>query len=62
MTQFYAGSISEKVLKTQKKIFSNETLFSHSIFVVLGRELLAKLSIVTKIFGLEMIKGAGAPS
>ena len=49
VTQFYSGSISENVLKTEKKM-SNETLFSQPIFVVLGRELLAKFSIVTKIF------------
>ena len=47
-----------KGLKNSKKIFSNETLFLQPIFVVLGRELLAKFSIVTNIFGLEIAKGA----
>ena len=53
VTQFYSGPISENVLKKkQKKIFSNETLFSQPIFVVLGRELLLKFSIVTKKFSI----------
>ena len=50
-----------KCLKNQKKIFSNEILFSQPIFVALGRELLAKFSIVTKIFkNFDLKIGAAA--
>ena len=59
VTQLNSGSISENVLKTKKKNFQMK-LYFHNRF--LGRELLAKFSIVTKIFGLEINKGAGAPS
>ena len=38
--------------KNTKKKFGNETLFSQPIFMVLGRELLPKFSIVTKIFSI----------
>ena len=49
MTLFFRGSNSKKVLKHEKKI-GIETLFPQPIFVVLGRELLPKFSIMTKIF------------
>ena len=39
-----------KMSKNTKKNFGIETLFSQPIFMVLGRELLPKFSIVTKIF------------
>ena len=48
VTLYLRGSNSEKVLKYEKKI-GIETLFLQPIFVFLGRELLPKFSIVTKI-------------
>ena len=49
MTLFFRGSNSKKVLKHGKK-FGIETLFPQPIFVVFGRELLPKFSIMTEIF------------
>ena len=57
---FFRGSNSENVLKHEKKI-GIESLYPQPIFVVLGRELLPKLSIVTKIFSFDGLP-ALAPS
>ena len=57
-TLFFPGSNSEKVIKLRKKI-GIETLFSQPNFMVLGRELLPKFSIVTKIFS-NYLKGIPA--
>ena len=55
VTLFFRGSNSENVQKYEKKNFGIETLFSQPIFMVLGRELLPKFSIVTKIFSILSI-------